>query len=140
MASRTASGLAGGMARGDHIHHENYGVIGANGSAPAFITSHSLDLHLGNLSSMACGGHTLRTALRGCIPEFTDPEGLVPSLIASCGQVSHPRNQRTTAHGELVRGMALTGHILLGNHTVNHTKGPRSSPPWATAQTSTSGI
>ena len=27
------------------------------------------------------------------------------------------------AHDELARGMASTGHILLGNHVVNHTKG-----------------
>jgi hypothetical protein len=26
-------------------------------------------------------------------------------------------------HDKLARGMASTGHILLGNHAVNHTKG-----------------
>jgi hypothetical protein len=28
------------------------------------------------------------------------------------------------AHDGLTQGMASTGHILLGNHAVNHTKGP----------------
>ena len=70
MAPRTAGGLAGGIARGGHIHRENYGFIGANGPAPVSTISHSLDLHLGNLSSMARGGHTPKTTLGGYIPEF----------------------------------------------------------------------
>jgi hypothetical protein len=101
MAPRTIGGLTGGMAHGGYMHHENYEFIGANGPAPASAISHSLDHHLGNLSSVAHGGHTPEIALRGCIPEFTNPKGPLPSLIARCGQVSHPRNQRTMAHGEL---------------------------------------
>ena len=112
------------MAHGDHIHRENYGFISANGPTPTFAISHSPDLHLGNLSSVACGGHTPRTTLEGCIPKFTDPEGPVPSLVASRGQVSRSRNQRKTVHDELAQGMATIGHILQGNHAVNHTKGP----------------
>ena len=70
MAPRTASRLASGMAHGSHIHHENYGFIGSNRLAPASTINHSLDLHLGNLSSMARGGHTPKTTLGGYIPEF----------------------------------------------------------------------
>jgi hypothetical protein len=101
MAPRTTGGLIGGMAHGGHIHCENYGLIGANGLAPASAISHSPDLHLGNLSSVAHGGYTPRTALGSYIPKFTYLEGPVPSLVASRGQVSRPRNQRTMAHDEL---------------------------------------
>jgi hypothetical protein len=52
MAPHTAGELASGMACGSHIHHENYGFIGAKGLAPVFVISHSLDLYLGNLSSV----------------------------------------------------------------------------------------
>ena len=113
MAPCTAGGLASEMARGGHIHRENYWFIGAKGPALASTISHSPDLHLENLSSVARGGHTVGTALGGCIPEFTNPEGPVPSLVASHGQVSRLRNRRTTAHDELARAMASTGHILL---------------------------
>jgi hypothetical protein len=123
MAPCTAGGLAGGMARDDHIHRENYGFIGAKGPAPASAFSHSLDLHLRNLGPVAHGGHTPRTTHRGCIPEYTYQEGVVPSPVASRGQVSHLKNQRTMAHDKLAQGMASTSHILLGNHAVNHTKG-----------------
>ena len=57
MAPRTVGGLAGGMAHGSHIHRENYGFIGTKGPAPASAISHSPDLHLGNLSTVAYGGH-----------------------------------------------------------------------------------
>jgi hypothetical protein len=124
MAPRIAGGLTGGMARGGHIHRENYGFIGANKPTPTSAISHSPDLHPGNLSSVACGRQTPETTLGGCIPEFTYLEGPVPSLVASRGLVSRPRNQRTTTHDELARGMASTSHILLGNHAVNHSKGP----------------
>jgi hypothetical protein len=67
MGPRTASGLAGGMACSGHIHHENYEFIGANGPAPVSTISHSPDLHLANLSSMAYGGHTPGTTLGGYI-------------------------------------------------------------------------
>jgi hypothetical protein len=129
MTSRTAGRLAGGMAHGDHIHYENFGFIDANGPAPASAISHRPDLHLGDLSFVDYGGHTARTALRGYIPEHTYLEGPVPLLIAHSGQASRPRDQRTMAHDELARGMASTGHILLGNHVVNHTKG--SAPTFA---------
>ena len=67
---------------------------------------------------------TLGTTLWGYILEFTYPVGPVPSLIIDRGQVSPSRNQRSTARNEFTLGMASTGHILLGNHAVNHTKGP----------------
>ena len=98
MVPRTAGGLTNGMAHGDHIHRENYRFIGANGPVLVSAISHSSDLHLRNLSSMAHGRHTLGTILEGCILEFTYLEGPLPSLIASRGQVFHPRNQRTTTH------------------------------------------
>ena len=88
MAPRTVGGLAGGMAHGSHIHRENYGFIGTKGPAPASASGHSMDLHLGNLSSVAHGGHTPRTTLEGCIPEFIYPEGPVPLLVTSRGQAS----------------------------------------------------
>ena len=75
MAPRTTGGLASGMAHGGHIHRENYGFISAKGPAPVTAINHNLDLHLGNLSSMAHGGHTPEIAPGGCLQEFTDPEG-----------------------------------------------------------------
>jgi hypothetical protein len=123
MAPRTVGGFAGGMARGGHIHRENHGFISANGPAPVSAISQSIDLPLKNLSSVALGGHAPGTTLGGCIPEYTYPEGLVPSLITSRGQVSSLRNRRTIVHDELARGMASACHILLGNHAVNHTVG-----------------
>jgi hypothetical protein len=101
MAPRTTGGLAGGMAHGGHIHNENYGFIGADGPASVPAISHSPDLHVGNLRSMAHGGHTPRTAHGGCILEFIYLEGPEPSLIIGRGQVSRLGNQRTMAHDEL---------------------------------------
>jgi hypothetical protein len=108
------------MAYDSHIHHENYRFIDANELAPTPAFSRSSDLPLRNLGPVAHGGHTPKTALGGYIPECTYPERPVPSLVISYGQASRPRNQRTMAHDELARGMAMTSHILLGNHTVNH--------------------
>jgi hypothetical protein len=119
MAPRTA----GGMTHSGHTHRENYGFIGTNRPAPASVFSRSLGLHLRNLGLVAHGEHTPETAHRGRIPEYTYPEGPIPSLVTSHGQVSCLRNQRIMARDKLARGMALTGHILLGNHVVNHTKG-----------------
>ena len=124
MAPRTTGGLAGGMAHGGHIHRENYEIIDAKGPAPTSAFSRNPDFHLRSLGLMAHGGHTPRTALGGCIPEFIYLEGPLPSLVPSRGQASRPRNQRTMAHDELARGMASIGHILPGNHVVNHTEGP----------------
>jgi hypothetical protein len=124
MAPRTVSGLAQGMAHDGHIRRKNYEFIGAKGLAPMSTFSRGPDLHPRDLDPTAHGGHTLRTALRGCILEFTYLEGLAPSIITGRGHVSCPGNQRSMARNELTRGMASTGHILLGNHTVNHTKGP----------------
>jgi hypothetical protein len=59
----------------------------------------------------------------GSILEFTYIGGPVPSLVTSHGQVLHPGGQKSMAHDELTQGMALTGHILLGNHEVIHTNG-----------------
>ena len=77
MAPRTTGGLAGGMAHGGHIHHENYGFIDAKGLAPASAFSRSPDFHHGNLGLMAYGGHTPETTHGGHIPEYTYLEGLV---------------------------------------------------------------
>ena len=114
MAPRTADGLARGMAHGGHIRHKNYEFIGAKGPAPTSAFSRGPDLHSGDLDPTVHGGQTLRTALRVCIPEFTYPEGPVPSLITSRGQVSRLGNQRSTARNELTWGMASTGHIPFG--------------------------
>ena len=71
MTSRTVGGLARGMAHGGHIHHENHEFIGIEGPAPTSIFSHSQVLHPGDLDPVAYEGHTLGTALSGCILEFT---------------------------------------------------------------------
>ena len=71
MAPRTNGGLARGMAHGSHIRHENYEFIGIEGPAPTSIFSHSQVLHPGDLDPVAYEGHTLGTALSGCILEFT---------------------------------------------------------------------
>jgi hypothetical protein len=47
------------------------------------------------------GGHALGTTLEGCIPELIYPKGPELSLVTSRGQVSRPRNQKTTGHDEL---------------------------------------
>ena len=124
MAPRTAGGLTRGMANDGHIHHKNYEPVGAKGPAPMSAYSRGSDLHPRNLDPVAHSGHTLGTPLRGCIPEFTYPEGPVPSLIAGRAQVSRPGNQRSTARNKLTRGMASSGHISFGNHAVDHLRGP----------------
>ena len=118
MAPRTVGGLARRMAHGGHIHHENYEFIGVRGPAPASTYSHSPNLRHGDLGPVARSEHTLRTALCGSIPEFTNIGGPVPSLITVHGQVFHSGNQRPMAHGELTHGMVLGGHIILGNHEI----------------------
>jgi hypothetical protein len=90
MAPCTTGRLASGMARGGHIHHENYGFIGADGLASMPAISHSLDLHVGNMRSVAHGGHTPETAHGGCILEFIYLKGQEPLLVTGCGQVFHP--------------------------------------------------
>ena len=122
IAPRTAGGLAGGMALGGHIRRENYEFIGVKGPAPASALGRGPDFHPSDLDPVVHGGHTLRTALGGCIPEFACPEGLVPSLTTGRCQFSRPGNQRPMSHNELTWGMASTGHTLLGNHMVIHTK------------------
>ena len=101
MASCTAGGLARGMAHGGHNHHDNYEFVNIKGLASASAFSCGLDLHPRDLDPVIHGGHTLKTALGGYIPKFTYLEGLVPSLIISCGQVSHLGNQRSTARNKL---------------------------------------
>ena len=49
MTPRTVGGLAGGMAHGGHIHHEDYEFAGIEGPAPAPTFSHGLDLRSRNL-------------------------------------------------------------------------------------------
>jgi hypothetical protein len=71
MAPHTISGLAGRMAHGGHIRHENYKFYGVGGPAPASAFSHDLDLSSRDLDPAAYGGHTLEIALSGSIPEFT---------------------------------------------------------------------
>jgi hypothetical protein len=123
MAPRTVSGLAGGTAHDGHIHHKNYEFISTKGPASASARSYNPNLSHGDPGRVARSGHTLGTAFGGNISEFTYPEGLVPSSTTSSGQASRSGNQRSTARNKLTRGMASTGHILLGNHDVNHTKG-----------------
>ena len=124
MAPRTAGGLAGRMAHGGHIRRENYEFIDVKGPTPASALGRGPNFHPSDLDPVVHGGHTLRAALGGCIPEFTYPEGPVPSLTTGRCQFSRLGNQRPTAHNELTRGMASTGHTLLGNHVVIHTKRP----------------
>jgi hypothetical protein len=71
MAPCTFGGLAHGMAYDDHIRHENYEFGGVQGPTPMSAYSHGLNLHHGDLRPVACGRHTLRTALCASIPEFT---------------------------------------------------------------------
>jgi hypothetical protein len=51
--------------------------------------SHGPNLHHGDQGYVAHRGHTLRTALRGCILEFTNPEGQHPhsSLVVAMSLV-----------------------------------------------------
>jgi hypothetical protein len=112
------------MAHDSHIRHENYEFIDTEGSVPASASSHGPNLHFGELDPMVYGGLTLGTTHCGSIPKSTYIRGPVSSLVTSHGQVFHLGNQRSMAHDELTQGMALTGHILLVNHAVNHTEGP----------------
>ena len=75
MAPRTVSGFARVMAHGGHIHHGNPEFIDIKGPAPTSAFGRGLDLHPGDLDPMAYGRHTLGTALRGCMPEFTYMQG-----------------------------------------------------------------
>jgi hypothetical protein len=111
------------MAQGGHICCENYEFIGVKGPAPMFACNHGPNLRHGDMEHVARSGHTLRTASSGSILEFTYLGRLAPSLITGHGQVSCPGKQRSMTCNELTQGMALTGHILLGNHTVNNTEG-----------------
>jgi hypothetical protein len=72
---------------------------------------------------MTHGGHALGTPHGACIPEFTYIGGLAPSLITGHGQGFHPGSLRPVTHGELARGMAHSGCILLGNHEIARTNG-----------------
>ena len=71
MAPRTVGGFTCETAHGDRIHHGNPKSIGIEGLAPTSIFSHSQVLHPGDLDPVAYEGHTLGTALSGCILEFT---------------------------------------------------------------------
>jgi hypothetical protein len=81
MARRTVSGLTHGMAHGSHIHHENYELIGAEGSVPAPAFSCGPNLRSGELDPAVYGRLTLGTTHCGSIPESTYIRGPVPSLI-----------------------------------------------------------
>jgi hypothetical protein len=72
---------------------------------------------------MIHGRHTPGTAIGGCIPEFAYVGGLISSSITGQGQEFHPGSQRPMAHGELARGMACGGHILMGNRDITRTNG-----------------
>jgi hypothetical protein len=111
------------MAHGSHICYENYEFISIKRPTPVSALSRSLDLRPEDPDPVAHGEHTLETTLGGCIPEFTNVGGLIPSPITSQGQDFHPGSQRPMAHGELARGMARGGHILLGNHEIARTNG-----------------
>ena len=82
MAPRTASELAGGMAHGGHICRKNYEFTSIKG--PVAVTAYGYDPNLchRDLRHVAHNGHTLETALGGCILEFTYLEGPIRSLIA----------------------------------------------------------
>jgi hypothetical protein len=59
------------MAHDGHIRHENYEFTGVGGPALASAFSRALDLRIRDLDPVVYDGHTLRTALNGCILEFT---------------------------------------------------------------------
>ena len=88
IAPRTIGLLAHGMARGDHIRHENYEFISVEGPPPTSTHGYDPNLYHRDPGHVAYSGHTLETTSGGSILEFTYLEGLVPSLIAGCGQVS----------------------------------------------------
>jgi hypothetical protein len=121
MAPRTI-GLARGMAHDSHIHHENYEFIDVEGSVPVPAFSRGPNLRSGELDPAVYDELTLGIAVRGSILEPTYIRGPLPSLVTNRGQVFRLGKQRSKACDELTRGIASTSHILLGNHTVNHTK------------------
>ena len=82
MAYHIACGLTRGMAHGDHIRHKNYEFISAKGPAPTTAFSRGLDLHPRDLDPVVPRGHTLGTALGGCILEFTYVGGQYPPSSA----------------------------------------------------------
>jgi hypothetical protein len=123
MSPCTVGGLASGTAHCGHIRHKNYEFISTKGPAPTSAHSYDPNLYHGDPRHIAHSELTLKTAYDGSILEFTYLDRPVPSLTASHGQASHSGNQRSMARNELAQGMASTGHILLGNHVVNHTKG-----------------
>ena len=96
----------------------NHVVNHTKGPAPAFAFSYGLDLRLGDPDHVARSGHTPETTHGGCVLEFTNIGGLIPSPITGQGQDFHLGSQRPMAHGELTRGMACGGHILLENHEI----------------------
>ena len=106
------------MAHGNHFHRENYEFIFMKGPTPVSAFSYSPDLHSRGLDHVIHNGRTPETTLGGCIPEFTYVGGLIPSPITGQGQDFHLGSQRSMAHGELARGMAHGGYILLGNHEI----------------------
>jgi hypothetical protein len=110
------------MAHDSHIHHENYEFIGAEGSVPVPAFSRGPNLRSGELDPAVYDELTLGIAVRGSILEPTYIRGPLPSLVTNRGQVFRLGKQRSKACDELTRGIASTSHILLGNHTVNHTK------------------
>ena len=106
------------MASISHILLGNHVVNHTKGPTPASALSCDPDLRPEGLDPAIHGGHTLRTALGGCIPECTHVRGLVPSLITGHGRGLHLGNQMTMAHGDLTQGMTRGGHILFKNHEI----------------------
>jgi hypothetical protein len=76
------------MASTSHILSRNHAVNLTKGLVPVSALGHGPDIHLKNLRPVARGGHTLKTALGGCILEFIYLEGPEPSLVIGRGQVS----------------------------------------------------
>ena len=89
------------MASTSHILLGNHAVNHTKELTPVSALGHGPDPHLRNLGPVAYDGRTLETTCGGCILEYTYLEGLVPSLVATHGQVSRLRNQRTMAHDKL---------------------------------------
>jgi hypothetical protein len=105
---------AQGMASTGHILLGNHAVNRTERPTPVSVLSCDPDLRPVGLDPVVHSGHTLKTALGGCILECTHVRGLVPSLITSHGRDLHPGNQTAMAHGDLTQGMARGGHILFG--------------------------
>jgi hypothetical protein len=83
-----------------HILLGNHAVNHTKGPAPAAF-NRGPDLHSRGLDYVIHDGHTLRTPLGGCIPEFTYMGGLAPSLTTGYNQDFHLGSQKPMAHGEL---------------------------------------